>query len=75
MFKNMGGNIPGWNFPGENFLGGTLMGWYFPGGSFPDTGSIVTPKYFQRLFLKDYILLSIYPPVFNCSKSNMETPK
>ena len=32
MFKNMGGNIPGENFPGGSLLGGN-----FPGGSFPDT--------------------------------------
>ena len=31
IFKNMGGNIPG-----ENFPGGSLMGGNFPGGSFPD---------------------------------------
>ena len=32
MFKNMGENIPGGNFPR-----GSLMGGNFPGGSFPDT--------------------------------------
>ena len=37
MFKNMGGNIPGWNFLGGNFPGWSLMGGDFPGGSFPDT--------------------------------------
>ena len=54
---------------------GDFDGWEFSGGSFPNTASIVTAKYFQRLFLKDYILPSIYPPVFTCSKSNMETPE
>ena len=42
MFKNMGGNIPGGNFLGENFPAGnfprgSLMGGNFPSGSFPDT--------------------------------------
>ena len=32
MFKNIGGKIPGDNFPVESLLGGN-----FPGGSFPDT--------------------------------------
>ena len=32
MFRNMGGNIRGGNFPGESLMGGN-----FPGGSFPDT--------------------------------------
>ena len=32
MFKNMGGSIPGGNFPGESLVGGNS-----PGGSFPDT--------------------------------------
>ena len=32
MFKNVGGNIPGGNFPGVSLMGGN-----FPGGSFPDT--------------------------------------
>ena len=42
IFKNIGGNIPGGNFVGWNFLGGnspgqSLIGWNFSGGSFPDT--------------------------------------
>ena len=36
IFKNMGGNIPGRNFPG-----GSLMGGNFPSGSFPDTVILV----------------------------------
>ena len=32
IFKNMGGNIPGGNFPR-----GSLMGGNIPGGSFPGT--------------------------------------
>ena len=32
IFKNMGGNFPGGDFPW-----GSLMGGNFPGGSFPDT--------------------------------------
>ena len=35
MFKNMGENIPGGNFPR-----GSLMGGNFSGGSFPDNHSI-----------------------------------
>ena len=36
MFKNMGGNIPGWNFlggkfPDGNFPGGEFDGWEFSG--------------------------------------------
>ena len=44
MFKNMGGNIPGGDFPGRggDFPGGSLMGWNFPSGSFPDTVSLRT---------------------------------
>ena len=41
IFKNMGGNIPGGNFPR-----GSLMGGNFPGGSFPDTGRY--PITYQR---------------------------
>ena len=37
IFKNMVGNIPGGNFPGEGFTRGSLIGVNFPGGSFPDT--------------------------------------
>ena len=32
MFRNMGGNIRGGNFPGESLMGGNFLG-----GSFPDT--------------------------------------
>ena len=42
MFKNMGSNIPGGNFPGENFPVGSLMGRNFPGGSFPDTYNLIS---------------------------------
>ena len=37
MFKNIGGNIPGGIFLGENFPARSLIGGNFPGGSFPDT--------------------------------------
>ena len=36
IFKNMSGNIPGGNFPGESVMGGN-----FPGGSFPDIVSTI----------------------------------
>ena len=31
----MDGNIPGWDFLGENFPGGSFIGGNFPGGNFP----------------------------------------
>ena len=43
MFKNMGWNIPGGNFPRWEFFRGSLMVGNLPGGSFPDTvGSCYT---------------------------------
>ena len=50
IFKNMGGNIPGGSYLGQNFpggnlpegslIGGNFPGLNFPGGSFSDTEKI-----------------------------------
>ena len=39
--KNMGGNIPGGNFPERSLMGGNFPDGNFPGGSFPDTSLLV----------------------------------
>ena len=49
MFKNNGGNIPGWNlldgnFPSGNFPEGSLMG-----GSFSDNGFKYGKKHFVKI--------------------------
>ena len=49
IFKNMVGNIPGWNFLDGKFLSGNFPEGSLMGGSFSDTGSRYGKKHFVKI--------------------------
>ena len=58
-FTNLGGNIPGGTFLGENFPGWSLMVGNFLGGSFPDTKMFTLEKNMHIWFVVNrFIILS-----------------